>query len=140
MLIIYNCIAPCTITTSYFDFQTRHGLFHATCKAYELVLADGSVVWCDKDRHQKLFCSIPFSYGTLGFLAAVEINIVPFMPYLKQTYIPVSSLDEAVKVFETETKDESVDTVEGIMYSKDDGVIMSGKFEADIKVNMYFFR
>ena len=114
-------------------------MFHATCKAYELVLADGSVVWCDKDRHQKLFCSIPFSYGTLGFLAAVEINIVPFMPYLKQTYIPVSSLDEAVKVFETETKDESVDTVEGIMYSKDDGVIMSGKFEADIKVNMYLY-
>ena len=98
------------------------------------MLADGSVVWCDKDRHQKLFCTVPFSYGTLGFLAAVEINIVHFMPYLKQTYIPVSSLDEAVKVFETETKDDKVDTVEGIMYSKDDGVIMSGKFEADIKV------
>ena len=115
-------------------------MFHATCKAYEVVLADGSVVWCDKDRHQKLFCTVPFSYGTLGFLAAVDITIVPFMPYLKQTYIPVSSMDEAVKVFEKETNDESVDTVEGIMYSKDEGVIMSGKFETDIKVIVYFFK
>ena len=107
------------------------------CKAYELVLADGSAVWCDKDHHQKLFGGIPFSYGTLGFLTAVDIYIIPFMPYVKQTYIPVSSFDEAVEVFERVTKDESVDTVEGIMYANDEGVIMSGRFEADTKVNVY---
>ena len=103
-------------------------------------MADGSVIWCDKDHHQNLFGNIPFSYGTLGFLTAVDIDIIAFLPYLKQTYIPVASLDEAVQVFEKLTKDNSVDTVEGIMYSKDVGIIMSGKFEADIKVNVCFVK
>ena len=97
-------------------------------------MPDGSVIWCDKDHHQKLFISIPFSYGTLGFLTAVDIKIVPYRPYVKHTYIPVSSMDEAVRVFEKEINNPSADTVEGIMFSKHEGVIMRGKFEESMKV------
>ena len=103
-----------------------------------MVMPDGSVIWCDKDHHQKLFVSIPFSYGTLGFLTAVDIKILPFKRYLKQTYIPVCSMKEAVQVFERETKNQSIDTVEGIMFSKNEGVIMSGKFEDSIKVSISY--
>ncbi|RHY99552.1 hypothetical protein DYB35_011560, partial [Aphanomyces astaci] len=53
----------------------RYGLFQHICTSYELVLADGSTVICSKDVHADLFYSIPWSYGTLGFLTAVEIQI-----------------------------------------------------------------
>jgi delta24-sterol reductase len=42
-------------------------------KAYESVLSDGSVVWCNKDENMELYSAIPFSYGTLGFLTAVDL-------------------------------------------------------------------
>ena len=99
-----------------------------------MVMPDGSVLWCDKDNHQKLFLSMPFSYGTLGFLTAVDIKIVKYMPYVKHTYIPVSSVQEAVEVFEQETNNSNADTVEGILFSRDKGVIMRGTFVDAIKV------
>ena len=106
------------------------------CTAYEMVMPDGSVIWCDKDQHQKLYISMPFSYGTLGFLTAVDIKIVPYKPYVKHTYIPVSSVKEGVEVFEREINNPLSDTVEGIMFSKTEGVIMSGRFEETLQVNL----
>ena len=114
--------------------MSRHGLFNAGCTAYEIVMPDGSIIWCNKDNHPKLYLSIPFSYGTLGFLTAVDIKIVPYKPYVKHTYIPVSSVEEAVQVFNREINNPYSDTVEGIMFSKNKGVIMKGTFEEDLKV------
>ena len=114
--------------------MTRHGLFNAGCIAYEIVMPDGSIIWCNKENHPKLYLSIPFSYGTLGFLTAVDIKIVPYKPYVKHTYIPVSSVEEAVQVFNREINNPYSDTLEGIMFSKDQGVIMTGTFEEDLKV------
>ena len=113
----------------------RYGLFNATCTGYEIVMPDGSISWCDKDHNQKLFISIPFSYGTLGFLTAVDIVIVPYRPYLQHTYIPVCSVEDAVDMFKREIDNPSSDTVEGIMFSRHEGVIMSGKFVENTKVN-----
>lgn len=54
-----------------------HGLFQHICKSYELVLSDGDVVQCSKTENSDLFYAVPWSYGTLGFLTAVEIKILP---------------------------------------------------------------
>lgn len=54
-----------------------YGLFQHICVSYEIVLADGSVVTCSRDNNSDLFFAIPWSYGTLGFLTAVEIKIIP---------------------------------------------------------------
>ena len=109
-------------------------MFQSICTAYEIVLSDGSAIWCDKDNHNELFSCIPFSYGTFGFLTAVDIDIVPYKPYLKHTYIPAQSMQEAVKIFEREANDPSVDTVEGIIFSRNTAVIMSGKLVDTVKV------
>ena len=113
----------------------RFGLFQSICKAYELVLSDGSVIWCDKDNNCELFAAIPFSYGTLGFLTAVDIDIVPYKPYLKHTYHPTNTLNEAVKLLEVLSNDPDVDTVEGIIFSENKSVVMSGKFVNETEVN-----
>ena len=110
----------------------KYGFFHFTCRAYELVLGDGKVVWVSPKEHQDLFTALPFSYGTLGFLMSIDIDIIPYKPYIELTYHSVKSLDQVVDKFEEVTKDPMVDSVEGIMYSLDKGVIMSGKFVDNI--------
>lgn len=54
-----------------------YGLFQNICISFELVLADGSIVKCSRDENPDLFFAIPWSYGTLGFLTAVELKIIP---------------------------------------------------------------
>jgi len=111
----------------------KYGLFQSICKSYELVLSDGSVICCDKDNNNELFATIPFSYGTFGFLTAVDIDIVPYKPYLMHTYHPTKTLKDAVDLFEELSNDPDVDTVEGIVYSESESVIMSGKFVDGVK-------
>ena len=61
----------------------KYGLFHYICKAFEVVMSDGSVMWCSPTEETDLYCALPFSYGTLGFLTAVDIDIIPYKPYIK---------------------------------------------------------
>lgn len=104
-----------------------YGLFQHICVSFELVLADGSVTTCSKENNPDLFYSVPWSYGTLGFLTAVDLKIIPAKRYVKLEYQPVYSLDEAVKTFEQEMKCLSGNLfVEGIMFTLNRGVIMTG--------------
>ena len=56
----------------------KYGLWQNICLKYELVLADGTITTCTRDENSDLFYAIPWSYGTLGFLTAVDIMIIPF--------------------------------------------------------------
>merc|ERR1711860_281456 len=106
----------------------KYGLFQYICTKYEMVLADGSLITCSKDEEPELYSAIPFSYGTIGFLTAIDIDIIPYKPYIKMNYVPVYSLDDVVNEFTRVTNDPSIDSVEGIMYNLNEGVIMSGVF------------
>ncbi|KAB7501494.1 Delta(24)-sterol reductase [Armadillidium nasatum] len=91
----------------------KYGLFQHICTAFELVLADGSLITCNKDEHANLFYSVPWSYGTLGFLTAVEIKIMP--------------AQRMISTFLSESRKESEnDYVEGIMFTYNAGVVMTG--------------
>ena len=77
---------------------------------YLQVLADGTITTCTRDENSDLFYAIPWSYGTLGFLTAVDIMIIPFKPYIKMVYEPTYSLEETIKVFERETNENDADS------------------------------
>eukprot|EP00921_Rhytidocystis_pertsovi_P008969 GHVQ01014524.1.p1 GENE.GHVQ01014524.1~~GHVQ01014524.1.p1 ORF type:complete len:501 (+),score=46.83 GHVQ01014524.1:113-1615(+) len=113
--------------------SVRYGLFQYICLSYEMVLPDGSVTVCSKDVNKELYASIPFSYGTTGFLTAVEMQVIPFLPYVKLEYEPVTSLDQAVDVLQKSVDNKSVDSVEGILFSANEGLIMRGTFVKDIE-------
>jgi hypothetical protein len=49
-------------------------------------------------------------------------------------YYPVKSISEVVEVFTRETNNPKVDSVEGIMFSPDEGVIMAGYFVEKVKI------
>lgn len=70
------------------------GLFHDTALAYEIVTADGALVRATPDNeHADLFRVIPWSHGSLGFLVAVELRILPAPSFVSVRYHPAYSFE-----------------------------------------------
>ncbi len=69
----------------------RFGLIQETVEAYEVVLADGSLVRATRSEHADLFHALPWSHGTLGLLVSVELRIVRVKPYVRLQYTPLRS-------------------------------------------------
>jgi FAD/FMN-containing dehydrogenase len=104
----------------------KFGLFQNTCRAFEVILCDGSVVKCSLDENSELFYSIPWSHGTIGFLLSADIDIIPTKKFVELRYEPVYTLQETIKTFQKASSDTSNDFVEAIMFSLDRGVVMTG--------------
>ncbi|KAG8003430.1 Delta(24)-sterol reductase [Nibea albiflora] len=103
-----------------------YGLFQHICVAFELVLADGSLVRCTEEENSDLFHAVPWSCGTLGFLVAAEIKIVPAKSWVKLHYEPVRGLENICKRFTEASENKQNTFVEGLQYTLDTAVIMTG--------------
>ncbi|MDD5035661.1 MAG: FAD-binding protein [Methylococcaceae bacterium] len=107
----------------------KYGLFQHICASFEIVTAEGKRLKCSLSENAELFQQIPWSHGTLGFLVAAELQIIPAQKYIRLHYQPVYTLDDMVGVFERASRDsENNDFVEGLVYSRDEAVIMRGAF------------
>ena len=78
-------------------------------------MSDGSLKRCTKDENADLFYGLPWAHGTLAFLMAVEITIIPAKKYVRLESIPCSTKNESVAVFDRESRRQDVDFVEGLM-------------------------
>jgi len=111
----------------------KYGLFQSICESFEIVTAEGKRLRCTAAENADLYYSIPWSHGTLGFLVAAELRIIPAKKYVKLHYQPVYSLDGMVAAFESACRDvETNDFVEGLVYSRDSAVIMRGSLTDEI--------
>jgi hypothetical protein len=50
-----------------------HGDFLDGCRAVELLLGNGSVIWCSRTEYADLFAALSGSYGTLALLLSAKI-------------------------------------------------------------------
>lgn len=111
----------------------KYGLFQYICESFDIVTAEGKLLRCSESENTELYHLIPWSHGTLGFLVAAELKIIPAKKFVRLEYLPVLTLDEVVEVFERECRDtEANDFVEGLAYSRDTAVIMRGRLTDDI--------
>uniref|UniRef100_A0A1I8A8N4 Delta(24)-sterol reductase n=1 Tax=Steinernema glaseri TaxID=37863 RepID=A0A1I8A8N4_9BILA len=110
----------------------RYGLFQHTCLSFDIVTADGELVVASKDKTEEkstaqgLFFGTPWSHGTLGFLVAATIRIVPCKPWVKLTYFPCNSLKKTHDKLEKDAFNKDIDFVEGIQFDLQHGVVISG--------------
>eukprot|EP00743_Colponemidia_sp_Colp-15_P000558 GILK01000626.1.p1 GENE.GILK01000626.1~~GILK01000626.1.p1 ORF type:complete len:546 (-),score=83.25 GILK01000626.1:142-1779(-) len=110
----------------------KYGLFNEICVAFELVLPDGSLVRVTKD--DKLFHTIPWSFGTVAFLTAIELRVIPAAKYVRHKYIPVHSFKECTDLWtELQTSATPPEFLEGFMYNDKEGVIMAADFTNEIR-------
>lgn len=86
-----------------------------------------SVVKCSAVENTELFQAIPWSHGTLGFVVAVEIQIIPSSPYVRVEYLPFEKKELAMESFIANSRKTDYDFVECLAYSQDHYVVMLGK-------------
>jgi delta24-sterol reductase len=108
----------------------KFGLFHEMCLEYELCLGNGQVVVARADNeYSDLFHAIPWSYGTLALLLSAKLRMIPSKSHVKLTYTPhtnrASYLQHFAKLCLQE--EDSPMFVEGLVYSQETAVIMSGE-------------
>uniref|UniRef100_A0A2K5KR84 Delta(24)-sterol reductase n=1 Tax=Cercocebus atys TaxID=9531 RepID=A0A2K5KR84_CERAT len=123
----------------------KYGLFQHICTAYELVLADGSFVRCTPSENSDLFYAVPWSCGFFFFLVAAEIRIIPAKKYVIFFFEPVQGLEAICAKFTHDFFFQENHFVEGLLYSLDEAVIMTGVMTDEVEPSkvsqgVFFFR
>ncbi|XP_042237262.1 delta(24)-sterol reductase-like isoform X2 [Homarus americanus] len=118
-------------------YSHKIGLYQEGIVAYEVVLADGSLVKATKDNeYSDLYYTLPWSHGTLGFLVELELKIIKIKPHLKLEYIPVKGQKQYCDMMRDlsgalDKNRPTPDYLEATVYNREEAVIMVGNF-ADV--------
>eukprot|EP01080_Neovahlkampfia_damariscottae_P004721 gene4721-8305_t len=105
----------------------KYGLMQHICVSFEVVMKDGTLVKCSKDENRDLFDAIPWSYGTIGFVVGIELEIIPCKKYVHLNYKPCKSIKECQELLTKESGGKH-EFIEALVYSKDSAVLMTGDF------------
>ncbi|KKZ63163.1 delta24-sterol reductase [[Emmonsia] crescens] len=104
----------------------KHGFFDRTINSVEMVLANGYITTASETENADLFRGAAGAVGTLGITTLLELQLIPATKYVKATYHPRRSVADTIKLVEEETHNPINDYVDGIIFSKDHGVIITG--------------
>lgn len=113
----------------------KYGFFDRTVNWVEMVLANGEIVSASKNEKSDLFYGAASSFGTLGVTTLIELQLIKAKPYVELTYINIQSMAEGIRKIEVITKYLNVDYLDGILFSKEAGVICYGRLVDKLKPN-----
>ena len=68
---------------------------------------------------------MPWSYGTLGFLTAVQVRIVPAQPFVRLQYRAARSRDQLTRLM-TQLSGGQHQFLETLVFDRDRAVVMTG--------------
>lgn len=117
----------------------KQGFLFETIEAIEVVIADGTLIRASRTQNEDLFHALPWSHGTLGFMVAVELKIVPVKPYMRIEYIPCYSQEEFCTKFQTLSESPNPPSyLEALVYSASQSMILCGELAdlAELKPGM----
>lgn len=106
----------------------RHGGFHDSCLACELVTGTGEVVRCSPEQRPELFHLVHNSFGTLGILTALTFRLVPAQPYVRTQYVKFASFEGLMKAVERQFEQPEADFMDAIVHSPIECVLCLGTF------------
>jgi FAD/FMN-containing dehydrogenase len=113
----------------------KYGFFDRTINYVEMVLADGEVVTVSEKQNPALFRGVAGALGTLGITTLVELQLIEAKKFVKTTYHPTSSVSEAVRAIREQTMNDENHYVDGILFSKNHGAIITGEMADEIPHN-----
>lgn len=105
----------------------KYGFFDRTIFWMEMVLATGEIVTVSASEKPDLFHGAAGSFGTLGVTTLLKIRLIDARTYVEVTYQPVFSAHEAIEKLKEASNDFSNDYVDGIQFTLDHGVVMTGR-------------
>ena len=106
----------------------RHGFLADTISWIEVVLPTGEVVGASRDSNQDLFHGLAGSFGTLGIVTLVKMELMEAKPFVELTYHLVHGIDDAIAATRRACEDSLNDYVDGIVYSKSRGAVVTARF------------
>ncbi|EOA81326.1 uncharacterized protein SETTUDRAFT_35173 [Exserohilum turcica Et28A] len=105
----------------------KHGFFDRTILSAEVILADGTLVTASPTQNADLFEGLRGSFGTLGVLTLVEMQLIPLRRMVEVTYHPTFSFENATAKMKFHTTEPQNDYVDGVLFSKYTGVVVAGR-------------
>ncbi len=109
----------------------KHGFFDRTINSVEMVLANGEVVIASPSENADLFHGAAGAVGTLGITTMIELQLVEARKYVKTTYHRRNGVAETVNLVREQTSNVENDYVDGILFSKGHGVVVTGEMTDD---------
>lgn len=119
-----GAIAGCSVES----MSYRVGGLHDTCREYEVVTGDGRVLTCSRERDPLLFDMLHGSYGTLGVLTKVTLDLVPARPYVRVEYRRFRTFGELQAELVERCRAADFDFVDAIVHAPDELVACLGRF------------
>lgn len=119
----------------------KEGFFDESVQRVEMVLADGEVVDVQAPRGKgeeegggrgDLFRGAAGAVGTLGLTTLLEVRLMQARKFVKTRYRRTGSVREAVEAVREEVRRPGVDYVDGILFSKDHGVVVTGELTDEV--------
>lgn len=104
----------------------RCGLVHDTVQRYELVTGRGELIEATPTENRDVYDAAGFSHGSLGFLTALDLTIVPASPELLVTYTQCASIADLHERYEGAIRNTDAFFLEAIVYSKHHAVLIRG--------------
>jgi FAD/FMN-containing dehydrogenase len=114
----------------------KYGFFDCIVNWIEIVLANGEVVRASREEREDLFNGAAGGFGTLGVTTLLEIQLIKSKQYVELTYHPIHSITEALTKMDAVTNDPTNDFVDGIQFSKDKVVIVTGRLTDELKPSL----
>lgn len=105
----------------------RYGLFHDTCLEYEIILGNGKIVIVSPTQNDDLFYGTACSYGSLGIITLIRLRLTPAKKFVHLAYHTVKNFEGAVNLI-SEKCSKDINFVDGIIFTKNRGSIMTGNF------------
>lgn len=127
-----GAVSGCGIESSSFCY----GLVHESVKEMEVLLSNGEVVICTPDNeHKDLFFALPNTFGSLGYILRLKIQIVPVKRYVKINYRrftdPALYFGELKRLCQEQRLQKQFAYIEGVIFSKQEMFISCAKFVDD---------
>ncbi|KAH0562183.1 hypothetical protein GP486_003117 [Trichoglossum hirsutum] len=104
----------------------KYGYFNDTVNSVEIVLGNGDIVTASDKENSDLFHGASGAAGSLGITTLLELQLIQAKKYVKTTYHSVRSIPKAIEKVREETSNSEVDYVDGILFSKEHGVVITG--------------
>lgn len=115
----------------------KYGFFDKTVKSVEMVLADGRIITASAEENADLFLGAGGALGTLGLVTLLELQLIEAKKYIKLTYHAKSSVADTIESLHEATRNPSNDYVDAILFSENNGVVMTGEMTNDKPENAH---
>jgi FAD/FMN-containing dehydrogenase len=117
----------------------KYGLVHDNILEVDVILSNGDILTCSKMLEPDLFNALPNSLGSLCYIIRARMRLVPVKKYVRIRKYRYTSYTELCKAMtklcmENRQDNSEIDFVDGVLFSENQGVIVSGTMTDDIGI------